>query len=106
MSEATPESRTLPAALSDYARAIAALQTAAIQLAEQVGAGPMPNLSGDELESAWVHLRSRHEELQSKFADLAESAEDAMDVADALAARAEGGKPVSLEDLKAELGIE
>jgi hypothetical protein len=106
MSEMARESQTLRVALDEFSRNVAALQSVIALLTKQIGDDDVPQLSGDQIESAWGKIRSRYEQVEAKFVGLAESAEDAMDTADALAARAEGGKPISLADLKAELGIE
>lgn len=106
MNRVTQESRALHAALVDFSLAVTELHGAVVRLGEQVRDDSLPSLSADQLESAWGSVRSWYERVEAKFSELAESAEDTMDIADALADRAEGGEPVSLEDLKADLGIE
>src|SRR5580704_1355983 len=105
MGDATDQGRALLTDLAAFSLRLSELKTAVAHLAEQVGHPGARRPSGDRLEAAWATVRSHHEQLQAEFARLAESAEDAMDLADARAARAEAGPVVSLDELKAELGL-
>jgi hypothetical protein len=106
MSEAIDESRALPTALRDFSKELSALEKAIARLIERSGKNALPGLCVDDLTADWGSVTSRYRRLQAEFGKLTESVEDACDLADALDARAEGGEPVALEDLKAELGIE
>jgi hypothetical protein len=104
------QARPLRDALAEFSETLAVLQKSVRKLAERVGVGDLPALSGDELEAAWIELRSRYERTCAEFWDLADTAEDAADLLDALAAREEsrrdGSMPISHEELKAKLGFE
>jgi len=106
MGEAIDQCRALQLELADFSLKLSELKNAVARLAKLISEHDASELSGDRLEAGWTQLRSRHEQLRAGFTKLAESAEDAMDLADALAARAEGGQPVPLEELKAELGLQ